>query len=512
MLFNSYEFLVFLLVFLVVFYALDDMRQRKLVVVLFSLFFYGWFYWPYLFLIAGSMVVNYWVGRRLAGDGSEAARSRLLALGIVLNLVLLAYFKYWNFLIENVNALTGIGIPALSIALPLAISFYTFHQIIFLIDVRNSGKCAGLLDYAIYIVFFPQLIAGPLVRSQEIFPQLETWSEALRRNRNLVIGTSVFAIGLAKKCLVADTVAVWANGYFDADWSARDPSFVEAWAGALSYSFQLYFDFSGYSDMALGLALMVGVRLPLNFYSPYKATSIIDFWRRWHITLSRFLRDYLYIVLGGSRLGAMRRYVNLMLTMLIGGLWHGAAWTFVVWGGLHGAMLAVNHLVRGLRPPVRDPGPALWLGKVTATFVLVTLAWVFFRASDLGLAVRTTSAMLGIGGLRLPDEAVARLARFGLGGPFVVGAGPVASSIFFGREQILALAGCAMLCLAFPNTFELMRRARIALDPTRMADADPRLLPVRWRPRPLWMGYVACLLVLAVMSFGSFSPFLYFQF
>lgn len=510
MLFNSYEFLASLVAFLVVFYSLPSLWQRKWVTVLFSLFFYGWFYWPYLALIAASMGGNYAVARQLVEIDEERARDRLLGAAILLNLAGLGYFKYAGFVAENVNALFGSALPAVSLALPLAISFYTFHQIIFLIDVRNSRVCARFIDYAIYIVFFPQLIAGPLVRSRELFPQLEQWAAPARRNRNLLIGVTVLAIGLAKKCLIADTLAVWANGYFDADWSRRDPSLVEAWAGALSYSFQLYFDFSGYSDMALGLAMMVGIRLPLNFYSPYKATSIIDFWRRWHITLSRFLRDYVYIALGGARLGPLRRHVNLMATMLLGGLWHGAAWTFVVWGGLHGLLLVLNHMLRAFRSPQQHPGLVLWLWKVAGTFALITLMWVFFRAHDMAFAWRTVTAMTGIGGIRLPSEIADALS--GGAGGVVVASGSIATMIFYGREQIAALAACMLLCLALPSTFDLMRLARIGLDPTKSGGGDRSLISLHWRPRPHWVGLAATLMVLAVMSFGSFSPFLYFQF
>ena len=265
----------------------------------------------------------------------------LLGFGIAANLVLLGYYKYAGFFVENVAAVTGLALPMPSIALPLAISFCTFQQVSFLVDCsRNQVAPFNFRCYLLYITFFPHLIAGPVVRHHELLPQLEQPRPLAVRWEDLTWGLHLFTLGLFKKAVIADTMAAYADPVFNAAATGAVPSCLEAWGAALGYTFQLYFDFSGYADMALGSARMFGIFLPENFNSPYKAENIADFWRRWHITLSHFLRDYLYIPLGGSRAGVTRTHVNLVLTMLLGGLWHGAAWTFVIWGTMHGVALA----------------------------------------------------------------------------------------------------------------------------------------------------------------------------
>ena len=323
-------------------------------------------------------------------------------LGIAFNLTLLGYFKYTDFLIRNINGLSSASLPLAQIALPLGISFFTFQQVAYLIDsYRREASEYDLLNYLLFVTFFPQLIAGPIVHHREMMPQFASRRHLVRRYRNIATGLFVFAIGLFKKVVLADTFAEWANAGFD---TLPTLTMVDAWATSLSYSFQIYFDFSGYTDMAIGGALLFNIRLPVNFDSPYKAVDIQDFWRRWHITLSRFLREYVYVPLGGNRGGAFRTSVNLGATFLIGGLWHGASWMFVMWGALHGAALIVQRLWQGAG--FRMPTIVAWF----LTFNFVNLTWVFFRAQTMDDALKVVQGMAGTNGLGLPAPLVDSLA------------------------------------------------------------------------------------------------------
>jgi len=292
------------------------------------------------------MTFNYVIGRSLNktcnNKGKGFSRKSILIFGVILNLSLLGYFKYADFFIENINIAFSVNAESLNLLLPLAISFFTFQQIAYLVDsYRQETKEYDFLNYALFVTFFPQLIAGPIVHHKEMMPQFAKTRNKVKSYRNIAMGLFIFSIGLFKKVVIADTFAVWATNGFDV---ATTLNLFEAWATSLSYTFQLYFDFSGYTDMAIGLALLFNIRLPVNFNSPYKATNIQDFWRRWHITLSRFLRDYVYIPLGGNKKGSFRTYNNLMATFVIGGLWHGASWAFIFWGFLHGLALTVQKL------------------------------------------------------------------------------------------------------------------------------------------------------------------------
>lgn len=395
MLFSSPVYIFAFLPFTLCGYFLLNLsgRQRlaKAWLVLASLFFYGYWNVSYLGLILGSMLVNFMVGKRIHRMRESGIPSRgLLALGIVFNLGLLAYFKYTDFFVANVNTLLDLALPELHLVLPLAISFFTFQQIAYLVDCLQSETHEyDLLSYALFVSFFPQLIAGPIVHHREMMPQFSSRSLTSIDFDNLARGLLIFAIGLFKKVVIADTLAVWA----DAGFSASEPlGFLPAWGTSLSYSLQLYYDFSGYSDMAIGAALLFNIRLPFNFDSPYKAVSIQDFWRRWHMTLSRWLRDYLYIPLGGNRRGRVRVYLNLMITFVLGGLWHGAGWTFVLWGFLHGAALCIHRLWQ--KSGRSMPKLLAWF----LTLVFVNVAWVFFRAEDLEGALMLLSGMLGMYG------------------------------------------------------------------------------------------------------------------
>ena len=408
MLFSSTEFVfVFLPLTLSGFFLASRFAGRGAALswlVAASLFFYGWWNpWFLLFLLA-SVSGNYGLGLALAARPSKT----LLVLGVVSNLGLIAYFKYAQFLLDLANQATGSGWSAGDIVLPLAISFFTFQQIAYLFDVREGkAREPDFLSYCLFVTFFPQLIAGPIVHHSETIPQFRRERVFHLNASDLSVGLTIFVIGLYKKIVLADGIAVYSDAVFDSALT-QAPDLFAAWQGALAYTFQIYFDFSGYSDMAIGLARLVGIRLPLNFDSPYKAHNIIEFWRRWHMTLSRFLRNYLYILLGGNRRGRPRRYANVMITMLLGGLWHGAAWNFVFWGGLHGLLLVLNHAWHALRrawgpDPSRSTTLGRWGGRVF-TFFCVVVAWVFFRAENWQTATLMLEGMAGLNGAVLPAK------------------------------------------------------------------------------------------------------------
>jgi alginate O-acetyltransferase complex protein AlgI len=365
-------------------------RWSRGFLVLASLFFYSWWNVIYLPLIVTSMLANFWLGNQLRLSNRQPGGNQrwLLMLGVAANLGLLGYFKYSDFFLENLGLLIDVPFEPLNLALPLAISFFTFQQIAYLVDShRGETEENDFLKYAVFVSFFPQLIAGPIVHHKEMMPQFANPDNRHIQAENLVRGLFIFAIGLFKKVIIADSFAVWANaGYAHSE----SLDIYQAWATSWSYTFQLYFDFSGYTDMAIGLALLFNIVLPLNFNSPYKARDIQDFWRRWHMTLSRFLRDYVYIPLGGNRAGRFATYRNLMATFVLGGIWHGAGWTFVFWGFLHGLALCIHRLWQRLG--LRLWG---WLGWLI-TFNFVNLAWVFFRAENWQQAINILRAMVGL--------------------------------------------------------------------------------------------------------------------
>ncbi len=504
MLFNSLVFLfAFLPITLAGFWLVGQGRvglAARSWLVLASLVFYGWWNPRYLVLIAGSIAVNFTIGTMLRRRPSRA----LLAAGIAADLGILAYFKYLDFLVRTVNATMRTSLPLLHIALPLGISFFTFEQIAYLVDTwRDGGTPRRSIDYVLFVVFFPRLVAGPILRPHEIFPQLErpgTHASGL----DTIVGLTIFALGLAKKVLIADVIAPSASGVFTAAAAGAPVHFFEAWGGALAYTAQLYFDFSGYSDMAIGLALLFGLRLPLNFASPYQSPDIIEFWRRWHMTLSRFLRDYLYIPLGGNRAGRVRRYANLMLTMLLGGLWHGASWTFVFWGGLHGTYLLVNHAWRGWRGTVGLVGGRWWTRAVaqTTTFLAVVIAWVFFRAPTWQGALTMLAGMSGRYGVAIPDR-LAQVLRPVL--PAAVHAGGLGA--FGSTPAALVLAGALLLAWLAPNTEQIMARWHPVVE-----DVAPSRLA--WQPTPAVGALVGFILFFAVRTLFNQAPseFLYYRF
>ncbi len=400
MLFNSYEFIfAFLPITFFIYFYLNHKRATvasKYFLVFSSLFFYSWWNILYLPLILLSMFFNFIIGNSLNKNSNKIrfTKRSLLTFGIVSNIALLGYFKYTNFFIENFNIVTSSNVELLNLALPLAISFFTFQQIAYLVDsYKGETKEYNFLNYSIFVTFFPQLIAGPIVHHSEMMSQFTSKKNMIINYKNIAIGLFVFSIGLFKKVVIADTFAVWATSGFD---TAIRLNLIEAWATSLSYTFQLYFDFSGYTDMAIGLALLFNIKLPINFNSPYKATNIQDFWRRWHITLSRFLKDYIYIPFGGNRKGKFRTSANLMITFLLGGIWHGAGWTFIFWGFLHGLALVVYRVWNEL-------GFKLWIWFAwLITFNFLNITWIFFRAKEWDDATKVLSAMFSLDYIVLP--------------------------------------------------------------------------------------------------------------
>ena len=485
MLFNSYVFIfLFLPASVLVFHVLRHIGLARAAIfslVIASFVFYAWWSFKYLFLLTGLMLLDFFIARRIEqyrGANRRAAKFFLVA-GLVINLSALAFYKYANFFVDNVNALTGSSLVLATIVLPIGISFFTFQKVAFLVDLyQNKIEKFNALDYALFVTFFPQLIAGPIVHHSEVIPQFESLGKILPRT--VVAGITIFIIGLSKKVLLADTVAQYASPHFDAVLTGVHLGLWTAWSAVLAYTAQIYFDFSAYSDMAIGIGLLFGIHLPVNFDSPYKSKSIIEFWRRWHITLSRFLRDYLYIPLGGNRKGKARRYVNLLLTMLLGGIWHGAGWTFVIWGALHGFYLMVNHFWNSLK--LSSDGRLFGLFSWGVTFLAVIVAWVFFRAANVDVAVDILTSMIG-----------------------GYGPGSVTAS------ALVVPAALLLLAFSMPNTQQIMSYTPPAgTYGAYMAKTIPSFL--RWKPVLLWALYIGALFALCLMFMTQVSEFIYFQF
>lgn len=399
MLFNSYEFIfVFMPVTVIIYFILNRFRlvfASKLWLALSSLFFYCWWDVRYLPLLLGSIAFNYIMGRSISHTQTDKIKKRkaLLAVAISVDVLLLGYFKYADFFLTNVNALIGHDFKLLHIVLPLGISFFTFTQLAYLVDAyRGAAKEYNIVSYVLFVTFYPHLIAGPILHHKEMMPQFDRLRNKKLDYSNISKGLFLFCIGLFKKVVIADSFAPIATNGFD---TMTHLNFVQGWMASLSYTLQLYFDFSGYSDMAIGVALLFNIKLPINFNSPYKSVSIQDFWRRWHMTLSRFLREYIYFPLGGSRKGATRTHINSMLTMLIGGLWHGAGWTFVFWGFLHGFAQFIHRIWQ--KAGIKMPNWLAWF----ITFQFINFAWVFFRATSWANAIKVLKGMAGLNGIGL---------------------------------------------------------------------------------------------------------------
>ncbi|MCC7079781.1 MAG: MBOAT family protein [Burkholderiales bacterium] len=543
MLFNSHPFLfVFLPVVLSGCFILANRRARLVVpwLVGASIVFYGWWDWRHVPLLIGSIAFNYLAGERIARRGGGACiRNRwLLAAAVAANLGLLGYFKYAGFVAANATALLDLGWHFDAIVLPLGISFFTFTQIAYLVDVYRDPVHYRFIHYALFVTYFPHLIAGPILHHREMMPQFTNERRYRLDLENLAAGLSLLAIGLFKKTVLADGIAPHAAPVFDGASQGYAPGVLEAWAAALAFGLQLYFDFSAYSDMAVGLSKMFGISLPVNFESPYKATSIIEFWRRWHITLARFLRQYLYFALGGSRRATVRRYTNLLVTMLLGGLWHGAAWTFVAWGAFHGALLMINHAWRDLR--ARLSGGPSWLKRIEVaigaaiTFVAVFVGWVLFRADDLPSAVTILRGMAGLNGTSIPPPwlmQIAAAARWLVeqdwGLPITLrrwifthvatidsqvprGLTEAGNAgVLISKAQLLWIAGLLLIAWFAPNTRQIMAHTQAFIS---AAAARPTVPALMWRLDRGWAIATALLLVTGLMSMSGISEFLYFQF
>ncbi len=537
MLFNAPEFiLAFLPVTLAGFFLLGSLGRRRMAVwwlVGASLFFYGWWKISFLPLIIGSVLFNFAVGTALIRKPSRW----LLALGVAANLLALGWFKYAGFLAETANLLAGLGLPVPQIILPLAISFYTFQQIAFLVDAHD-----GMVEetdfgrYCVFILFFPQLIAGPIVHHKEVLSQFDKPEIYRPRLGTLAVGLTVFAIGLFKKVYLADPLSETAALAYAPAAQGVAPAFVDSWVGVTAFSLQLYFDFSGYSDMAIGLALMFGIRLPINFASPYKAASIIEFWSRWHITLTRFLTAYLYnpvlMALTKRRMAAGKPLLKksapafvpfimllatpTMITMVLAGVWHGAGWQFLIFGAFHGIMLVVNHAWRHLAPRRALPAWIAWTAHpagVLLTFGLVTLSFIFFKSTSLTQAILVLQGLIGQGGA----EALAAMPP----PPTVAAAGPPpnfwdvilrkAMNRLMTEDVWRVAAGLAIVWL-LPNTQQwLAGCAEFASRPDRPAGLVPKLA---WRPtmtQGVAMGVLLCLTLLQAFSAAP-TEFLYFTF
>jgi alginate O-acetyltransferase complex protein AlgI len=519
MLFNSFEFLfVFFPLSIVAYYVCARFGRTYGIAALVaaSALFYAWWDYRFIVLLAGSIAFNHLAAHaigRSAAQGRDRSASLLLAAALTGNLAILGLFKYGRFFLDNVNLVVGGSFGFTGLVLPLGISFFTFEQIAYLVDVRrNSTIITDPLRYAFFVSFFPRLVAGPILRYREILPQIADSRPDTVSAENIGVGLTIFIIGLAKKTILADGIAVFASPVFAAAGRGESLDLLFSWGGVLAYTLQLYFDFSGYSDMAIGAARCFGIRFPENFDSPYKSRSIVEFWRRWHITLSRFLRDYLYFSLGGNRRGPTRRYLNLMITMLLGGLWHGANWTFVFWGGLHGFYLVVNHGWLEIRRRVpllercagtRASAFAAWL----VTFLALAVAWVFFRAPTFHAAYSLLQDMAGQHGLVIPKGLAfllgadaAALQRFGIA--FADESGTTLIETYLWVSGLLAVA------LFLPNTQELLSRWNPVLEAIRPR-ASSLLL---WQPSARWAVAIGLLGVLAVMSITRVSEFLYWQF
>lgn len=514
MLFNSYSFLLaFLPITLLGFFLLGRLGKEAGATWLAaaSLFFYAWWDHRYLALLLASICANYLAGSYIARRPGTAAGKQMLTTAVVINLALLGYYKYADFFLSSANGFLGTQWPTLGIILPIGISFFTFTQIAFLADAY-AGKVTEyrFTYYLLFVNYFPHLIAGPVLHHKEMMPQFDEARNYRPNTANFAIGITIFAIGLAKKVLIADSLAGYATPAFDPRGDA--PSLFIAWGGALAYTFQLYFDFSGYSDMAIGLSRLFGVRLPLNFNSPYKSRNITEFWRRWHMTLSRFLRDYLYIPLGGNRHGGLRRHINLLITMILGGLWHGAGWNFVIWGALHGTFLVANHAWQDACRRLHFQLPP-GIGRIVSigiTFLCVVFAWVYFRAPDLATANRLVLGMLGSWGAVLPEPVLSRLGPLkslleSMGVGSYLGGGTI-----FVETWLWVFAGMLIAFMA-PNTQEIMAR----FEPALAEEREPHQKSVTrlaWQPQRRHALAIGLLLAVGMLALSRPTEFLYFQF
>jgi alginate O-acetyltransferase complex protein AlgI len=506
MLFNTYQFIFFFLpiVFFGFFWiARFSYRMAALWLAVASIFFYGYWNPKFVSLLVASIIFNYYAGFWI-GQSRLAKKSKpILIAAIGANLLLLGIFKYTNFFILTANMFNA-EMDLLDIVLPLGISFFTFTQIAFLIDThRGVSREYNFIHYLLFVTWFPHLIAGPVLHHKEMMPQFALPTTFRPSASSIAIGLTFFSLGLFKKVVLADQFALYANPVFNAVADGGKPMLFEAWIGALAYTFQLYFDFSGYSDMAIGLSSLFNINLPINFNSPYKAANIIDFWRRWHITLSTFLRDYLYFSLGGNRKGPVRRYFNIVLTMLLGGLWHGAGWNFVVWGGLHGIYLVINHSWKTLLSRFGSSGGQLIKTlSLLITFACVVIAWVPFRSENFDVTQAMLSGMSGLNGVSVSPG----FAYFGNLGSLcsINGWAPLTRMPIV--DLALWLTVGFLIVWTLPNTQQWLAYSYLARD---KIINFPRF---GWKPTPVIAVLVGAIFGFSLLCLNRVSEFLYFQF
>lgn len=516
MFFNSATFLFgFLPIVLAGWFLLEKMENatwRQAWLLAASLVFYAWSNAAVLALFLPLTFINYLLGSRLQRCGVSGGKW-LLGAAIGINVLVLCYFKYANFFVANLNAALQSDLFIEKILLPLGISFITFMQIAWLVACRRKEAIpCSYFEFLLFSALFPQIVSGPIVYQKETQPQFRKTRTPADRATDVCVGATLFTMGLAKKVLVADTIAPWANQGFWAAGAGEPISLVAAWVGILAYAFQLYFDFSGYSDMAIGVARLFGIRLPLNFNSPYKSESISDFWRRWHMTLSRFLRDYVYIALGGNRCGSFRRSLNLFLTMLLGGFWHGAGWTFLLWGALHGSYLVINHAWTSLVERTKIPGAwifAGWGGRAL-TFLAVLVAWIFFRAENSAEAIRLLAGMVGANGLYVPADPL-----FFKSSPNLMGV-----LAWFGAQADaqFVLLGCLLALGVFvsvmPNSQQILSRLEPGLVTfgKKIEELPTVFQFLAWRPTFAWLTATVLVFAWCLLNLSNVSSFLYKDF
>ncbi len=516
MLFHSFEFLLVFLPVTWVGYMLlrrhFPLRYGLGWLTAASLFFYAWYEPPFLLLMLAAILANYACARLLMAARTQWRRQALFWTGIALNVGYLGYFKYSAWAVGTASHLFDLDLTIPRVVLPLAISFYTFEQITYLVDVyRGRALRASLLEYTLFLSFFPQLIAGPILHHQEILPALRRPRIRVSRTQ-IAVGISMFAIGMFKKVVLADRL----DRYFDRGYeivvSGITPTFFDAWCMMTSAALHIYLDYSAYADMAVGLGLLFGVRLPLNFYSPFKATTVAEFWRRWNLTLMRFLREHIYIPLGGNRYGLGRQSIAVLITMILCGLWHGAGWNCVLWGGLVGFLLVVELVLKPQRAAAWMGAPwfrrILGRGIVFACFVLPLTVFMF---PDISIGASVIASMLGAEGVVLPERV------FGWLGPLagaLQGAGVQFRTplpVYFGVNQLILLAISLFVVYACPNTHQLFGRFHAFT--TQPANPDPKgLLRFRWRPSTVWAAFCAVLLAISVPHLYRVKEFFYFQF
>ena len=503
MLFNSVEFIfVFLPIALFVHFSAARLGDVYAVcaTVLSSLFFYAWWKPPYVLLLLTLLLASFWLGKTIF---SNPGRSRVYAfIGVILNLGVLAYYKYAGFLGSIFS-----GSEAGPANVPLALSFTTFVLIAFLVEIARNPVAVSLPQFSMFLTFFPHLIAGPIVRWSELGPQLSERFQHIVNWSNIATGLTVFILGLVKKVLIADQLALYVTPVFDAAAARAPVTSTAAWGASYAYSLQLYYDFSGYSDMAVGLGLLFNLRLPVNFAAPFRSTNIVDFWRRWHVTLSRFLRDFLYVPIGGNSRGKIKQSSNLLMTMVLGGLWHGANWTFIAWGAFHGLLLIINHAWRSIagQSSSRIFAAMGW----ALTFTAFAISMTFFRAADIQAAGRLLEAMFGFAPA-VSEQPIKVSFDFWLMEKGYVNASALSSwfGSYWSLNGTLCTLGVLAFALAIPDTMEFVD----------YREGDPRSNwrrnwgILRWSPNPFWATAAVATFVVVFASLGHFSEFLYYQF